>query len=422
MARPEDQPGAPAQRAAVPEAKTNLHQKGAKKAEINVQIDDAVIGAVAEALQEKFGFATKTELDKAVAEIMRRAVERGARGNNQLSLSRIIRGIRIESGQPAINKATAEQDVAYVKALSTGSTPGSYLVPTLQADEIIQMLETGGVARAAGVRVWPMNGIQKLNVPTALLSPLWVWMAQNSVQQASDPSLGQMAFDLKERRCLVAIPNQLLVTSVPAIDSVLASLIGLAAAAHEDTALFAASQVSGGPQCLYGQPNVTIIHTGGSANGGNLAYADILNCLATAAAKKAVGPFVWFASPRTLYTRIMGMLDLSSRPLYIPTLTQGLQETGVETGGVRAVGSLMGYPVFVSPYIPETMALGSGTNQSMLILTNPRYVSIAQDSNIEIAISTERYFDAAQTAIRATHHSDFGVAPPQGVVILDGVN
>jgi HK97 family phage major capsid protein len=68
------------------------------------------------------------------------------------------------------------------------------------------------------------------------------------------------------------------------------------------------------------------------------------------------------------------------------------------------------------------MALGSGTNQSMLFFSNPKYVHIAQDSSIEVAISTERYFDAAQTAIRAMNHADFGVAPPSGVVCLDGVN
>jgi len=245
---------------------------------------------------------------------------------------------------------------------------------------------------------------------------------QNSAQTPTDPNLGQMAFDLKERRALVAIPNQLLAVSVPSIDTVLASLIGLAAAAHEDTAFFAASQVSGGPVNLYSQPNISIVHVGGSANGGNLAYSDILAVLAKASAVKARGPFVWFISPRTLYQRIMGMLDLSSRPLYIPTLTQGLEESNVVVGGVRPVGMLMGYPVFVSPYIPENMTLGSGSSQSMIIFTNPTYCHIAQDTNVEIAISTERYFDSAETAIRATSHSDFGVAPAAGVVVLDGVN
>jgi hypothetical protein len=57
-----------------------------------------------------------------------------------------------------------------------------------------------------------------------------------------------------------------------------------------------------------------------------------------------------------------------------------------------------------------------------LILCNPRYCHIAQDSTIEFAVSMERYFDSAATAIRAVQHEDFGFAPAAGIVVLRGVN
>jgi len=143
--------------------------------ETTVQFDNQLVNALAETLQQKFGFATKGELDRAVADVMRRANERSARGPS-FSLSRMIRGLRAMKGE-AISEATKDADIAYTKALSTGSSPGSYLVPVLQADQIIEMLEVGGIARAAGVRIWPMLGVQKLNVPIALSSPAWIWMA-----------------------------------------------------------------------------------------------------------------------------------------------------------------------------------------------------------------------------------------------------
>ena len=332
----------------------------------------------------------------------------------------MIRGMRATRGE-SLNAATSQADTEYLRALTTGSTPGSYLVPTIQADEIIQFLETGGIARSAGVRIWPMSGMQKLTVPTALGAPAWVWMAQNSVQTATDPNLGQMAFDLKERRALIAVPNQLLNVSVPQFDMLLSQLLGLSAAAHEDTAFFATSTVANGPTALMSASNISTLNTGGSANGGNLAYSDIIAVLAKAAAVKAKGPFCWFASPRTMYSRIMGLIDLQSRPIYIPTLAQGLQQPGVGVG-IAPVGMLMGYPVYVSPYILENEALGSGTNQSHLIFMNPTYAHIGQDSAIEIAISLERYFDSAQTGIRGLQHEDFGYAPPQGICVLLGVN
>jgi HK97 family phage major capsid protein len=82
----------------------------------------------------------------------------------------------------------------------------------------------------------------------------------------------------------------------------------------------------------------------------------------------------------------------------------------------------MGYPVFVTPFILENEALGNGSNQSHIIFTNPSYLHIVQDDAIEMAISTERYFDANQTAVRATQHLDGAVSPAAGCVVLFGVN
>ena len=85
-------------------------------------ISNEVICTIAEALQEKFGFATHSELDKAIADVLRKTHERVTKGNS-FSLSTMIRGLRVMRGE-AINSQTAEADVSYVKALTTGSTPG----------------------------------------------------------------------------------------------------------------------------------------------------------------------------------------------------------------------------------------------------------------------------------------------------------
>jgi HK97 family phage major capsid protein len=387
-----------------------------------VQLSSEVLNVLATTLQKEFGFATTSQLDKALVEILARTAVRQNERKNTFSLSTMIRGLRVLRGE-SLNANTADADAQYLKALSTGTTPGSYLVPTLQADEIIAFLETGGIARSSGVRIWPMNGIQKMNVPAATASPTWVWMAQNSVQTPTDPNLAQMSFDLKERRALIAIPNQLLSTSVPAFDVLLSELLGLGAAAHEDVAFFASSTVSGGPTALLSAAGISTLNCAGSANGGNISYADVLTILAKAAAVKAKAPFCWFASPRTMYQRLLGLLDLQSRPLYIPTLSQGLQTSNVAAGSTQQpVGQLMGYPVYVSPYILENETLGSGSAQSHIIFMNPRYAHIAQDASIEIAVSLERFFDAAQTAVRAIQHEDFGFAPAAGICALLGVN
>jgi HK97 family phage major capsid protein len=85
-------------------------------------------------------------------------------------------------------------------------------------------------------------------------------------------------------------------------------------------------------------------------------------------------------------------------------------------------GMLMGWPVYVSPAIPENQAVGSGSSQSYLVFTNPKYIHIGQSSALEIAISEERYFEFNQIGIRAVTHQDHQYGPPAGITILQGIN
>lgn len=377
-----------------------------------MQVSAEIVNVLAEQLIKTHGFATTSQIDKAVADVLRKTHERQA-GGNDFSLSRMIRGLRAMKSDP-ITQETIEEDVRYVRALTTGSTPGSYIVPTIQSDQIVSMLAQASVLRAAGAKIWPMAGIQKLTVPTSLAAPTFVWRAQNSQQTASDPNLGQMSFDLKEAMALCAIPNSLLRSSVPAFDTVLADLLAQGAGEAEDAALMATSPTSGGPACLYTfSGTTTLLANNNNVNGGNLLYADLLAIMQKMAEAKGKGPFAWIASPRTWFARILGMIDTSSRPLAVPTLASGLGP---------AVGfNLFGYPVFVSANVSNTEANGSGTNQSHLVFFSPAYAHIAQGSGIEIATSTERFFDADQVAVRCVTQIDFALAPAAGVCILKGI-
>jgi len=74
-------------------------------------------------------------------------------GENAFSITRFIRGLTAMGGN-VINAASRENDLQYAqKTLLTGTTPGSYLVPTIQADAIIGLLTSAHVIRAAGCRV-----------------------------------------------------------------------------------------------------------------------------------------------------------------------------------------------------------------------------------------------------------------------------
>ena len=70
-------------------------------------------------------------------------------------ICQLIRGLSASSGL-VISPASAERDVACLRAMTTGSSPGSYLVPVLTAEVLIQQLAQFSTARAAGCQIWPM--------------------------------------------------------------------------------------------------------------------------------------------------------------------------------------------------------------------------------------------------------------------------
>lgn len=345
-------------------------------------------------------------------QMINRAIERVRDGRAPVYRhSAAIRGAMAMRGVLDEKDSNRESDVNYLqKTLVTGSTPGSYLVPTIQAAEAIDFLSLGGVLRQMGARVWPMNGIQKMNVPVATAAPTVAYAAQTDQTSPSDPNLSQVSFDLKERRTLVAIPRLLLKAASPAVDSLIEELIVAAFAEHEDKAAFSTSALSGGPTTIYAASGTTTHLVGESANGGNLAYSDLVRTLRKSAAAKAKAPFAWGMSPRTFFDRIIGMVDTTNQPVF------------QKDPSGKVIGTVLGYPVFVSPEIPENQTNGSGTNQSYLVFTNPRYLHIGDGGSLEIALSEERFFDYNQIAIRGVHAHDFGYGPAAGIVILKGIN
>jgi HK97 family phage major capsid protein len=256
--------------------------------------------------------------------------------------------------------------------------------------------------------------IQELTVPLGITTPSFVWQAQNS-RQTPDAifNVGQILFDLKECWAFMLLPVQLFRTAVPLFSNLLETFLALGLAEAEDSAIFATSTLSNGPTALMSAVGITTVNTGGSANGGNLAWSDITGVLEKSTTNKVKPPLVWFMAPRSL-TRLLSLLDSSSRPLLVPTVTSGLD--------TQAHYELLGWPIFLSNAIPITDALGSGTNQSKIILANPKAVHIAQDTGIQMLVSTDFALDSAQIGLRIGARRSFAYAPGASFTVLLGVN
>ncbi len=352
---------------------------------------------------------TRGQIQSLVKTIIERVEAQRADGREPFSFSKAIRGMCALRGTRVAD--TAEADAQYVRALATTGTPGQYLVPTIQANAIVSQLAEWSNVRKAGARIWPMAGVQTLNAPVGITAPSVLWNAQNSKQSPDTvANLGQLAFDLKPQTAFLLLPLQLFKTSVPAFDVILSDSFALACAESEDIALFATSQVANAPLPLMAAA-ITTLNCQSSANGGNIGYSDVIGMLLKASQLKMKPPFAWFCSPRTLYTRLLGLQDTTSRPLLIPDVTEGA--SGYE---------LFGFPIWVTTSISETEVLGSGTNQSHLILCTPRAIHVAENHEVTMDVAMEFAFETAEVGLRIGHGVSFGYAPAAAIIALLGVN
>lgn len=343
-------------------------------------------------------------------------------GENQTSITRQISGLAAMAGHPINGVRNIDDDVAYAKrTLLTGTTPGSYLIPTIQADQIIGLLTSANVIRAAGARIWPMAGIQKLTVPAATAAPTIVWGdssgsgsgGQGQTLTPSDPGLSQVSFDLKNAKALTAIPNELLATSVPAVDQIISEILALSFAQAEMNAQVATSAGTGMPQTVYGASGTTTLNANNNnASGGAVNYKDLLATVGKFYAQKGKGSPCWFMHPTVFYSDIMGLADTAGRPII----------TGQDNVEQAFMGKLLGFPVYVSAEFPTNQAVGSGSGQSYALFTNPQYLHIGTPGALEISVSFERFFDSNETAIRGVDRLDFGYAPAAAIVLLKGIN
>jgi HK97 family phage major capsid protein len=362
-------------------------------------------------------FPLKSDFERTVVDLEKKCQGRASTSKGDFSITRWIRGLMASQRLPGLKGTDPEADLRYFqghnsevrKDLSTSGTPGSYLVPVIQAAEIVSLLSDYGVLRRAGCRIIPMVGIEKLTMPVAMAYPTMEWLGENSAQSSSDANLGQVSFALKTCRSLTPIPNELLAVSVPAIDAIMAEILAIGSAEAEDKAFFATTQVTNGPSNLYSAISdlTSLLAGGNSANGGPLTYQDLLSTLGASRKAKARGPFAWFTNPHVVYDCIAGLLDKNSRPIFDAN---------------QVVQRLFGWPIFDTVWINQDQTNGSGSLQSFMVLANPQYIMIGEPGTVEIAVSTEFYFDRNQIAIRSVKRTDFGWAPAKGITILRGIN
>ena len=306
------------------------------------------------------------------------------------------------------------------KALAAGTTSaGGAVVPTDYINELIELLRSTAVVRAAGARTMPMrNG--NLTIPRQTAAATASYVGENANIPSSQQTFDQVTLSAKKLAALTAVSNDLLRDSDPSADLIVRDDLVQVMALREDLAFLRGDGTSNTPT---GLANAMVAGNKFAANAtvnvGSV-LIDIQKLISTVKSANVmiVNP-AWFMTTRT------------------ESYLKSLRDTGqwvLRDEMLR--GTLMGYPFFVSNQIPENLDFTTnGTDDETEITFAEMSQCIIGDSmNVELEVFPGgAYYDTAttslvsgisadQTIIRTISRHDFALRHTEAAAMLRGVD
>ncbi len=312
---------------------------------------------------------------------------RSANKGNQDALGRLTKGLDLSS-------LTAEG-----KAMTEGvAAQGGYLVRPQVERQLVLARESDNVLRGL---------CSKLNVTTTSiqldqlgLTTTAGWVAELATKpEATAMTLATVTASIFTAAGLATVSNQLLADSNPAVDGLVISDLAKRLVALEEAA-FIAGTGTGQPLGILNTPGI-----GATA----LTATDVLSLLdaildSIAAVETSHGaPSAILMHPRT-WTRILKSRDAQGAFYIDPA--GGPQDP--RTGQRGPLKSLWGYQVITSNRMPTN--LGSGTNESRVVVADYKEALILDRQGITVDESAHVYFTSNQTVFRAEQRVGFTAA------------
>ncbi len=302
-----------------------------------------------------------------------------------------------------------------VKALGTSDhTAGGALVPTVFAAEIIELLRSMTVVRAAGARILPMNnGAVTIRKQTAASTATYVGEHANIT--ATEPTTGQIDLVSKKLAAVVPISNDLITfTSGPSADEFVRDDLVQVLSIREDLAFIRDDGTDHTPKGLrfWADPANITATNGETATDIEDDFKDLVNALETNDVRM-IRP-AWFMNPRSK-NHLRNLRDANGNLIFPETR--------------NASATLYGWPIFLTTSIP--INLGGGTDETEIYLADMIDAIIGEATGLEITVdSSASYWDGAtlqstfsrdETAIRAIQRHDFAMRHAFSVAVKTAV-
>ena len=285
------------------------------------------------------------------------------------------------------------------KAMTEGTdAQGGYLVRPQVERQIVETRELDNVLRGLCSRLNVNTNSIQLDQLT--LSTVAGWVAELAQKpETTGMTLATVTASVFTAAGLATVSNQLLADSNPAVDRLVTSDLAKRLVALEEAAFINGSG-SGQPLGILNTPGI------GATALTSTAIVDLLDAILDAIANVETehgAPSAILMHPRT-WTRILKSKDAQGAYLIAPAAGPQDPRTGLR-GPVK---TLWGYPVVTTNRMPTN--LGTGTNESRVIVGDFREALILDRQGITVDESIHVHFTTNQTVFRAEQRVGFTAA------------
>ena len=277
------------------------------------------------------------------------------------------------------------------------------------SNTIIRLVEKFGVASTVFQNVTMSS--DTLLIPRRLTGVSGYWIGENSTITTSDPTATMVQLVAKKLAIATKVSNELLADNAISVATWLAQEYATEMASRIDDAAFNGTGTSsyGGIRGLAQIDDGTHTASIQSAASGNTSVAaldidDYLGALAKLP-RYAIGTSAWYMHPSVYHNSVQRMM-LSSG-------TAGSGTIGALSGGNTAANLAQGTPnTFLGlPVVWVLKMTAAPTTGTIAAYVGDLSLAgiMAMKSDMQVASSTDRYFEADQTAFRAIQRLDINV-------------
>lgn len=389
------------------------------KEQIDERIKESLGGLIDEAVAKALK-ATEKKSDEPplerFGEIVRNRKFTVKESDKGIAAARMVRALAASNGDPERAKRFVQKvyddalgDEIQKAFISSDLESGGALIVPEYASEIIDLLRSRTVVRAAGARTLPMNkGTLTIRKQKTGSSAGYVGESRNiSVTQ---PSVGQIELTSKKLAAIVPISNDLLTfSSGPSADEFVRDDLVMEMSVREDRAFLRDDGTQHTPRGMryWVDANNVTASNGTTADAIEQDFKDLLNAL-EGADVRLIRP-AWFMHP-TRKNHLAVLRHDGGGQLIFPGLTGASQ-------------NIWGFPVFTTTSLPNNL----NGNETEIMFADMVDAIIAEVTGLQIAVDSsaayneggdlQSAFSLDETVIRAITRHDFAFRRRESIAI-----